>query len=102
MEYTPASAENYKLIRNGVTYNVGVPGNGALVMFGQTDFYLKQEGHTVGDGSLLPIRDGDILVVEGQWTCNQDANSVVNITKTYILVRDNAVSFSDTEPDSVG
>ena len=100
VEYTPAAAENYKLIRDGVTYNVGVPGNGTIVLFGQTELYLKQEGHTVGDGTLLPIRDGDILVVEGQWNCNQDASSVLNIDTTYILVSDNTVTFSSKLPES--
>ena len=98
VEYTPAAAENYKLIRDGVSYNVGVPGNGTIVMFGQTELYLKQEGHTFGDGSLLPIRDGDILVVEGQWNCNQDAASSVMITTTYILIENGTAVFSDTKP----
>ena len=99
VEYTPAAVENYKLIRDGVTYNVGVPGNGTIVLFGQTDVYLKQEGHTFGDGTLLPIRDGDILVVEGQWNCNQDASSTLTIDTTYILISDNTALFSAELPE---
>ena len=98
VEYTPASAENYKLIRDGVTYNFGYPGQGTMVMFSQTEFYLKQEGHTVADSSLLPMQDGDILVLEGQWNCNQDALSILNITKTYILLSNGTATFSATEP----
>ena len=98
VEYTPAAAENYKLIRDGVTYNIGVVGNGTIVMFGQTELYLKQEAHTVGDGTLLPIQEGDILVVEGQWNCIQDSASVFTITKTYILIEDGKVKFSADEP----
>ncbi len=102
VEYTPAKAENYKLIRNGVTYNVGVPGSGTIVLFGQTELYLKQEGHTVGDGTLLPIQDGDILVVDGEWICNQDAASTVTITKTCILISEGTATFYAGEPDEEG
>jgi len=98
VEYTPVYAENYKLIRDGVTYDVGVVGNGTIVLFGQTELYLKQEGHTFGDGTLLPIRDGDVLVVEGQWTCIQDSTSVITISKTYILIENGEVKFSAVEP----
>ncbi|MBO5050075.1 MAG: InlB B-repeat-containing protein [Oscillospiraceae bacterium] len=99
VEYTPAAAENYKLIRDGVTYNVGVPGQGTIVLFGQTELYLKQEAHAFGDGTLLPIRDGDILVVEGQWNCIQDASSVLTIEKTYIIVNGNTVTYAAKLPD---
>ncbi len=98
VEYTPTAAGNYKLIRDGVTYDVGVPGQGTIVLFGQTELYLKQEAHTVGDGTLLPIQEGDILVVEGQWTCIQDSTSVFTISKTYILIENGTVKFSATEP----
>ncbi len=98
VEYTPALAGNYKLIRDGVTYDVGVVGNGTIVLFGQTDLYLKQEGHTVGDGTLLPIREGDVLVVEGQWFCTKDSDMMITISKTYILVEDGKVKFSSEQP----
>ena len=97
VEYTPVSAENYKLIRGGVTYNVGQPGAGTLVLYSQTDIYLKQENHTF-TSSLLPLQAGDILVVEGKWSCNQDANSIINITKTYISIADNSATFSAVDP----
>lgn len=98
VEYTPKSAENYKLIRDGETYSIGVNGQGTLVMFGQTEFYLKQESHTVAQSDLLPVRDGDILVVEGKWICNQDPQSVLDIAKTYILITNGTAIFSPTEP----
>ncbi len=97
VEYTPVSTENYKLIRGGVTYNVGQPGAGTLVLFSQTDIYLKQESHTF-TSSLLPVQDGDILVLEGEWSCNQDANSIINITKTYISISGNSAVFSAEDP----
>ncbi len=101
VEYTPVSAENYKLIRDGVTYNVGVTGSGTLAMFGQTAFYLKQEGHTF-DSTKLPLQKGDILVVEGEWSCNQDADSIINITPTYILITgEGAVKIMDSQPNIV-
>jgi len=102
VEYTPAAAKNYQLIRDGVTYDVGVPGSGTLVLFGQTELYLKQEGHTFGDGTLLPIRDGDILVVKGEWICNQDASASVTITKTCILISEGTATFYEGEPDEEG
>lgn len=101
VEYTPAAAENYKLIRDGKTYNVGVTGQGTIVLFGKTDMYLKQEGHTFGDGTLLPIRSGDVLVVEGEWICNQDASSKITITTTYILIGEGTATFSADAPEGV-
>ncbi len=100
-EYTPVTTENYKLIRDGVTYNVGRPGEGTLVMFGQTEYYLKQENNTF-DSSLLPLQKGDILVLEGNWSCNQDASSVITIDTTYILVvGESTVKFSAQMPNVV-
>ena len=36
-------------------------------------------------------------MIDGQWICNQDPASTVSITKTYILITDNSVVFSDQE-----
>jgi len=101
VEYSPVSAENYKLIRNGVTYNVGFPGKNALVMHDDGWLYLKTEAGAMSNSDLLPLQKNDILVLEGQFTCNKDAMSIINITKSYILIGEGSVTFSDVEPKLV-
>ena len=101
VEYTPAAAENYKLIRNGVTYNVGMPGQGTIVMISQTSMYLKQQSWTFSTNAIdneLPLQEGDILVVEGKWNCIQDASSVIEIDTTYITIGSGSASFSAEDP----
>jgi len=101
VEYTPAAAENYKLIRNGVTYNVGMPGQGTIVMISQTSMYLKQQPWTFSTNAIdneLPLQEGDILVVEGKWNCIQDASSVIEIDTTYITIGSGSASFSAEDP----
>ena len=101
VEYTPAAAENYKLIRNGVTYNVGMPGQGTIVMISQTSMYLKQQSWTFSTNAIdneLPLQAGDILVVEGKWNCIQDASSVIEIDTTYITIGSGSASFSAEDP----
>ena len=84
-EYAPVSAENLKLIRDGVTYNVGVPGSGTVVKFNETAYCVKAYAWTVS-GSKLPLVPGDILVVEGKYNQTSDSSVVVNFAPTYILV----------------
>jgi len=98
-EYTPAAAENYQLIRDGVTYYIGCPSQGTLVMHDDGWLYLKAENHTVADSSLLPLQIGDVLVLEGNFTCNQDALSTIHIEKTYILITENGAEFSAEKPE---
>ena len=98
-EYTPAAAENFQLIRDGVTYYIGCPSQGTLVMHDDGWLYLKAENHTVADSSLLPLQIGDVLVLEGNFTCNQDALSTIHIEKTYILITENGAEFSAEKPE---
>ena len=91
-EYTPASAENYQLIRDGETVNIGIPGRGTLVKVSNSEYYLKF-GWCVGDYSGT-ITVGDTLVVQGQWYLNSDSSQILNFTKTYIYVGESyALSF---------
>lgn len=75
LEYTPVTADAFKLIREGVTYNVGLPGQGTIVKTSATDCYIKTVAWTVG-GNMLPLRDGDILVVDGEYRSNTDGTVV--------------------------
>ena len=63
----------------------------------ETDCYLKFESWTVA-GDLLPIQDGDVLVVEGEWSCNKDESAVITIDKTYILYENGEATFSAEQP----
>jgi len=84
-EYTPAEANGLKLIRDGVTYEVGINGQGTIVKYNSTDYCIKLAPWTVS-GSKLPLVPGDIVVVEGNYTLKSDSSVVVNFAPTYILM----------------
>jgi len=96
-QFTPIFAGNIKLIRDGISYDVGNPNAETLVMFDDGIFYLHLNPWVLTE-SVLPLQNDDILVLEGQFSCLQDALSVINITRTYILIGDGCVTFSNTEP----
>lgn len=89
IEYTPVEAASYKLVRDGVTYNIGIPGRGTLVKYSDTEYYLKF-GWCVGDYANT-ITIGDTLIVEGLWKQNTGGDAVMNITKTTITIGENYV-----------
>ena len=98
LEYTPTSAANLKLTRDGQTYNIGIPGRGTIVKFNDTGYYLKLAAWTIGD--YFPIVPGDVLTLEGTYT-NVDNGVTFNISKTAITVGENyALTFSEEESQS--
>ena len=84
-EYTPMEAGGLKLIRDGVTYEVGVNGQGTIIKYNSTDYCIKLAPWTVS-GSKLPIVPGDIVVIEGSYTLKSDSTVVVTFAPTYVLV----------------
>ena len=96
IEYTPAVAANFKLVRNGETFDIGIPGRGTLVKYSDTEYYLKF-GWCVGDYANS-ITVGDQLIVEGQWKQNTGGDAVLHIEKTVIIIGENyALTFQSGE-----
>ena len=96
IEYTPVNADVIKLVRGGETTSVGVPGNGALIKFTATDYYLKTQNQTIS-GDVLPLQDQDYLIVDGRFYHPATGN-VMYISKTYIYNNGGTLEFSTTEP----
>ncbi len=94
-EYYPVNESNIKLVRKGVTYNVGISGRGTIVKFSATEYYLKCETWTMGD--LMPLQEGDVLIVEGEFI-NGATNTVLNISRSYIGIYYGMPFFSTSMP----
>ncbi len=95
LAYAPVEAGAIKLIRNGETFDLGIPGRETIVKFSGHEYYLKTEKWTMGD--MMPLRDGDILVVEGEFI-NSGEGVALNIPKTYIGIWYGMPFFSTTKP----
>ena len=96
-EYTPVEAAGLQLIRGGETYNVGIPGSGTIVKFGDAGYCIKLEAWTVAN-SMLPLQENDILVIEGRYNLTSDSSVVVDFDKTYIHYNGTGVEFSKEMP----
>ncbi len=89
VEYKPSDEACIKLIRDGVTYNVGNTNAGTLIKIDETDYYLKldADGYTIGgkDAGYMPLVEGDVLVLEGQFIGNAAAQGYsMVVDRTYI------------------
>ena len=107
-EYTPVQAGGLKLIRDGVTYEVGNPGQGTLVKYSDTEYCLKLAPWTV-TGDVLPLVAGDVIVVEGAYVGRAGTpceGSTIVIAKTSITFHaDETLSFEpkeEEEPENPG
>ena len=83
VEYEPASVNGLKLVRGGETYNIGIPGRGTIVKFGDTGYYLKLATWTIGE--YAPIQPGDVLIVEGAYK-NATNGVTFEIARTVITI----------------
>ena len=103
-EYTPVAAAGLKLVRDGVTYEIGNPGQGTLVKYSDTEYCLKLAPWTA-TGNHLPLAAGDQIIVEGAYIGRADTScegSTITIQKTTITYNtDGTLTFaSDTaEPE---
>ena len=92
--YRPTSAANVKLIRNGVTYDVGHNLRDTIAKENNAQYIF--EFWTIADHK--PMVANDILVVEGEFR-QESSNTIMNITKTYILLKaDGTATFSAEMP----
>ena len=90
--YSPVDSACVKLIRDGVVYEIGIPGRGTIVKFGSTEFYLKTETWNLGD--FMPLQEGDVLVLEGEFE-SQEEEAVLSIEQTFFFVRGRKVLIED-------
>ena len=94
IRYKPEAASNLKLIRDGVTYDVGHTERETIVKSSDTGYYIAL--WVLGD--YKPLVANDILVVEGNFT-NAANNTTLNISKSYVLINaDGTASFSTEMP----
>ena len=103
-EYTPVTAAGLKLVRDGVTYEVGNPGQGTLVKYTDTEYCLKLAPWTA-TGNHLPLAAGDQIIVEGAYIGRSGTScegSTIYISKTTITYNaDGSLTFASegTEPE---
>jgi len=91
VRYTPVSAGTIQLIRAGVTTDVTNTVAETIVKFGETDWYI--EAWAIGGGLT---ENGDILVVEGEFTGN---GVTFIIEKSYVLYYNGVLTFSTIMPE---
>ncbi len=96
VEYKPVSADVIKLVRGGETTSVGQPASGTLVVYSDTEMYLKTAAWTI-QGDVLPLVDQDYLIVEGRFTHEASGNTIY-VDKTYIYNNGGTLEFSTETP----
>ncbi len=99
LEYTPVSADVLKLVRNGETVNIAIPGRGTFIKANDAEYYLKLEWN-IGDYANA-ITVGDQIIVEGDFT-NATNGVTFTVKKTTVTIGENyALTFDseDSEPE---
>ena len=93
-DFRPVSADVIKLVRDGVTYEIGDPNAKTVVKQTAAGRY-----RLLRNALTMQIQAGDILIVDGKFTGGNSGDTVytIRISKTYILIGNATVSFS-TEP----
>ena len=94
LEYSPVSADAYRVIRDGVEMNIGQPGRGTLVRYSETDHYLKTSGWCL---DTFAAQTTDILIIDGFWKQN-GGNTTILIPKTYLYHNGNTWVFATSLP----
>ena len=95
LRYSPVSADCVKLVRGGATYNIGNPGRGTIIKFSSTEYAIETSTWTMGN--VVPIREGDVLIFEGEFV-NTETGTVITIPKNYIGIYYNMPFFSTSYP----
>lgn len=93
LEYQPVSESCIKLVRDGETYDVAIPGRGTLVKFNEQGYFLKTNNWSIGD--YAPLQVGDILIVEGQFV---NGETVMEISRSYISILNGKTVISTEYP----
>ncbi len=95
-DFRPASAGVIKLVRDGVTYEIGDPNARTIVKQTAAGKY-----RLLRNALTMELQAGDILVIDGIFTGgNTDDEKVytVRIAKTYILIGEDSAIFSTELP----
>ena len=95
IEYAPLTENAYYVIRDGEKINIGKPGRGTLVKYGDTNYYLKMNSWCTDN---FAYTTEDIFVIEGFWKQNTQGSAIMKIEKTYLYYNGSAWVFSATEP----
>ena len=95
LRYSPVSADCVKLVRGGVTYNIGNPGHGTIIKFSATEYAIETSTWTMGN--VVPIREGDVLIIEGEFV-NTENSTVLNFSRNYIGIYYGMPFFSTSYP----
>ena len=98
IEYTPATADAYYVIRNGEQINIGIPGRGTLVKYSATDYFLKINAWCTNN---FAYTTDDIIVVDGFWKQNTGGNAIVKMETTYLYYDGSAWTFSTKLPSVI-
>lgn len=85
VEYIPTTPETVKVVRDGVTYNVGNPAAGTLVKYSNTEYFLKFEKWVIGE-EVFPIQDGDVIIVEGDFVAKDGSGWTLSFEPNYCMV----------------
>lgn len=98
-EFRPTSKNAVQLFRNGEVYDIGTTAAGMIIKYSDTEYYLKLEQWLLRD--YFPIRDGDILKIEGIFR-NAAIDVMFQIETSYIQVSEGLVFFSTEYPEGSG
>lgn len=107
LEYTPVSEDVLKLVRNGETVNIAIPGRGTIVKASDAEYYLKLEWN-IGDYANT-VTVGDQIIVEGDFTNATNGvtftvkKTTVTIGESYVLTfESDEVETPEDDPLQVG
>ena len=98
IEYTPVTADSYYVIRNGEQINIGIPGRGTLVKYGDTNYFLKINSWCTNN---FAYTTDDIIVVDGFWRQNTQGSAIMKIEKTYLYYNGSAWTFATELPSVI-
>ena len=92
VEYGATTVDNIKLTRNGVTTSVAIVGQGLIVRLSQTSHYFKVVPWTASN--VLPLQDGDVFTISGEFQCTSDESQTFTITETTVEYYKGMIFFS--------
>lgn len=82
--YAPEKASNIRMYRDGEYFPIGKSGMSTLIKFSATEVYFKTEAWMLSNADkALPLRSGDLIVLEGRFTAN---NTTFSMSETTIKI----------------
>ena len=95
IEYSPAIAESYYVIRDGKIIPIGMPGRGTLIKYSDTEYFLRINAWCTNN---FTFTTDDIIVVEGSWKQNTGGNAILKIDRTFLYYDGAVWTFSTAFP----